>query len=99
MPLLHKLLLRAFFETHATLKHISGWLDVLHSQIHLRLAAVVRGVSEGPAEHFDPVACRPSPISSILLNCAGGMAAKSLAHLSNESVRNLMAVSLSVPEG
>ena len=36
------------------LEHISGWLDVLHSEIDLRLAAVVRGVSEGPAEHFDP---------------------------------------------
>src|ERR1700674_6144312 len=31
---------------HVTLEHISGWLDVLHSQIDLRLAAVVRSVSE-----------------------------------------------------
>jgi len=45
---------------------------------YFRLAAVVRGVPEGPREHFDPVAFRPSPISSILLNCAGVMAAKSL---------------------
>ncbi len=36
------------------LEHISGWLDVLHSEIDFRLAAVVRGVREGPREHFDP---------------------------------------------
>jgi len=40
-------------EPHATLEPISRWLDVLQAQIDLRLPAVVRGVSEGPPEHFE----------------------------------------------
>src|SRR6266550_7206647 len=36
------------------LEHIFGWFDVLHSEINFRLSPVVRGIREGPREHFDP---------------------------------------------